>query len=46
VSITDQTNYLFELNAASKSMTIAITAVDQDELESDKSEPVEIKSGP
>jgi fibronectin type 3 domain-containing protein len=45
ISTTDQTNYLFEFTELSKPMTIAITAVDQDALESEMSDPLEIKPG-
>jgi len=45
VSTTEQTNYLFEFTELSKPMTIAVSAVDKDELESEKSESIEIKPG-
>lgn len=45
ISATEQTNYLFEFTDLSKQMTIAVSAVDKDELESDKSESLEIKPG-
>ena len=45
ISTTDQTNYLFEFTELSKPMKIAVSAVDQDELESEKTEIVEIKPG-
>jgi fibronectin type 3 domain-containing protein len=45
ISTTDQTNYLFEYTELSKPMKIAISSVDQDELESEKTEIVEIKPG-
>jgi fibronectin type 3 domain-containing protein len=45
ISTTEQTNYLFEFTELSKPMNIAISAVDQDELESEKTEIVEIKPG-
>ncbi len=45
ISALEQTSYLFEFTELSKPMTIAVSAVDQDELESEKSESIEIKPG-
>lgn len=45
ISATEQTSYVFEFTELSKAMTIAVTAVDKDELESDKSVSLEIKPG-
>ncbi len=45
ISTTEQTNYLFEFTELSKPMTVAVSAVDQDELESEKSDSLEIKPG-
>ena len=45
ISTTEQTNYLFEFNELSKPMTIAVSAVDQDELEGARSESLDIKPG-
>ena len=45
ISATEQTNYLFEFTELSKPMTIAVSAVDKDELESEKSASIEIKPG-
>jgi len=45
ITTTDQTNYLFEFAEASKAMTIAVSAADQDQLESPKSEAIEVKPG-
>ena len=45
VSSTEQTHYLFEFTELSKPMTISISAVDKDELESGRSESIEIKPG-
>ena len=45
ISATDQSNYLFEFTELSKPMKIAVSAVDQDELESEKTETLEIKPG-
>lgn len=45
VSSTEQTHYLFEFTELSKPMTIAISSVDKDELESGRSESIEIKPG-
>lgn len=45
VSATEQTSYLFEFTELSKPLTIAVSAVDKDELESDRSEALEIKPG-
>lgn len=45
VSATEQTSYLFEFTELSKPLTIAVSAVDKDELESDRSGSLEIKPG-
>ena len=45
ISTTEQASYLFEFTEQSKPMTVAVSAVDQDELESQKSESLEIKPG-
>lgn len=45
ISTTEQTNYLFEFTELSKPMTVAVSAMDQDELESEKSDSLEIKPG-
>lgn len=43
VATTEQTNYLFEFTELSKSMTVAVSAIDKDGLESVKSERIEIE---
>ena len=45
ISALEQTSYLFEFTELSKPMTIAVSAVDRDELESKKSESIEIRPG-
>ena len=45
ISVLEQTSYLFEFTELSKPMTIAVSAVDRDELESKKSESIEIRPG-
>jgi fibronectin type 3 domain-containing protein len=45
VSATERTEYLFEATELAKPIRVAVTAVDRDELESEKSEAVEIRSG-
>lgn len=45
VSTTEQPGYLFEFNDQSQPMTLAVSAVDADALESEKSESLDIEPG-
>ncbi len=45
IATTAQTHYMFEFTELSKPMEVAITAVDKDGLESEKSECIEVKPG-
>lgn len=45
IATTEQTSYLFEFTELSKPMSVALSAVDKDGLESEKSKTFEIKPG-
>jgi fibronectin type 3 domain-containing protein len=45
IATTDQTSYMFEFAEGAKPMTIAVSAVDKDGLDGEKSVPIEVKPG-
>jgi len=45
IGTTDRTDYLFDAADVSKKLTVAVTAIDNDKLESTKSAPIPVQAG-